>query len=127
VRGLLNKWTSQGFAHRVGINREPRLYWVFLKSGGRTWAPEIAAKEGPQALPAASRDQSGVEYSERRGSSQFASAERSLRGVSGSKGRQPAAAKARQGLVRLTYPIAWAVVSRAMGPNPNEQRQEVGG
>jgi class 3 adenylate cyclase len=30
---LLNKWTSQGFAPRVGIRREPRLYWLFLESG----------------------------------------------------------------------------------------------
>jgi hypothetical protein len=30
---LRNKQGSQGIARRVGIKREPRLYWLFLKSG----------------------------------------------------------------------------------------------
>jgi hypothetical protein len=58
--GLLNKWTSQGFARRVGIKREPRVYSVLLKSGGGAQVPEIAAGRAPQAFPVAPGDQSGV-------------------------------------------------------------------
>jgi hypothetical protein len=46
--GPSEQWTSQGFARRVGIKREPRVYSVLLKSGGGAWVPEIAAGRAPR-------------------------------------------------------------------------------
>jgi hypothetical protein len=57
---LWNKQGFQGFARRVEIKRERRLYWIFFEVGGGRWAPEIAAREGPQGLAG------GLEPSERR-------------------------------------------------------------
>ena len=45
--GSSEQSTSQSPARHVGIKREPRLYWVFLKSRGGGSAPEPAAGEGP--------------------------------------------------------------------------------
>jgi hypothetical protein len=44
---LRNKQGSQGFARRVGIKRELKLYCLFLKSGIGVRSPEIVAREGP--------------------------------------------------------------------------------